>query len=124
MEVHYSRLYRYLIIALGVVNILVGLTPGNTISLIVGVLFIALGGIALSRVYLRVEPNVIILYALIGPFKREFPYTSPADVTVAGNRLLIQSGGTTRAISAPRWMVDQIEWARLQDNFLKKTDVR
>lgn len=124
MEVHYSKLYRYLILGLGVVNVFIGLTPGNAISLIVGVLFIALGGIALSRVYLRVEPNVIILYALLGPFKREFPYESPANVTVAGGRLLIESGGTTRAISAPRWMVDQVEWAQVQDKFLKKTDVR
>lgn len=124
MEVHYSRLYRYLILGLGVLNIFIGLTSANGISLMVGVLFIALGGIALARVYLRVEPNVIILYALIGPFKREFPYASPADVTVEGSRLLVQSEGRTRAISAPRWMVNQVEWARMQDTFLPKTDAR
>ena len=124
MEVHYSRLYRYLILGLGVLNIVIGLTPGNAISLIVGLLFAAFGFIALSRVYLRVEPNVITLYALIGPFKREFPYQSPADVTVDGSRLLVRTEAGTRSVSAPSWMVDQAEWVRVQDEFLKRNDVR
>jgi hypothetical protein len=75
-------------------------------------------------VYLRIESNKITLYALLGPFKREFPYQSPEDVRVDRSRLLVTSGGVTRAITAPTWMVNQIEWARVQDNFLKKTDAR
>lgn len=124
MEVHYSRLYRYLILGLGVLNIFIGLTPGSSLSLVVGILFLVLGGIALTRVYLRVDENRIILYALLGPFKREFPYASPADVTVDGTRLLVKFGDATRAITAPGWMVDQSEWARVLDKFLPKTDAR
>lgn len=124
MEVHYSRLYRYLILGLGIFNVVAGFISSSALSLIIGVIFTILGLIAMKRVYLRVGENVITLYSLIGPLKREFPYKSPADITVDKARLLIRTDGGVRSITAPSWMVDQVEWARVQDNFLPRTDAR
>ncbi|MEZ4668657.1 MAG: hypothetical protein R3E39_12160 [Anaerolineae bacterium] len=124
MVVHYSRLYRYFALFMGVLNVVMGVVASNTLSLVVGAVFIVLGAIALSSVYVRIENNVITLYALLAPFKRRIPFQSPDDITVVGPRLFVKTEGVTRMINAPTWMVNQTEWARLQDNFLEKGDAR
>jgi len=113
MKVRYNPIVGGLLLALGLACLLLGLWlwqlgdfgPG----VVIGVLVTLMGVLTLARPYFWVRENSVEVLAMIGPAKREFPYTS---LDYDGRRLCtLDSEGERRRIPVSRWIAHSGDWA-------------
>jgi hypothetical protein len=62
----------------------------------------------LTRTYFEVSPNRITVFALIGPLRREYPYSSRADLRIEGGKLFVAG----KKVPISRGQADAEAWER------------
>lgn len=111
--VRYNRPVAWLFLALGVINFLLGLlAPGPLINLVLGVLFIVLGALFLSRTYFTYTTHTRTL-EVIAPIgtRRSFQGSGEDTLIVEGRRIvLVRAGGKRKKLPVNRWMSRAEEW--------------
>ena len=112
MKVRYNMYVGILFVVLGAVSTVLGLwltllgdfSPG----FIVGVLCLVLGILYLARTYFWVHENAVVVPAVVGPLKREFPFQS---LTFDGGKMIaVRPDGTSKKVPVARWMSNTGDW--------------
>src|SRR5262249_54774682 len=62
----------------------------------------------LTRTYFEVGPDRVLLFALIGPLRREYPYSSPSELRIEGGKLFVRG----KKIPVSRGQADAADWQR------------
>ncbi|MFF5263432.1 hypothetical protein ACFY4C_31260 [Actinomadura viridis] len=113
LTVRYNPPVAWAFLALGVFNFLLGLlADGPLINLILGVLFIVLGALFLSRPYFTytTHTRTLDVIAPIG-IRRSFHGSGGDALTVEGPRIvLVRADGKRKKLPVNRWMSRAPEW--------------
>lgn len=76
---------------------------------LVGLVSVLMGVLFLVRPYFWVYSNLVVVPAVIGPVKRQFPYR---HLEATGNRLYaVRDDGTRKRLPVARWMANSADWA-------------
>ena len=62
----------------------------------------------LTRTYFEVGPDRVTVFALIGPLRREYPYSSRADLRIEGGKLFVAG----KKVPISRGQADTEAWER------------
>jgi hypothetical protein len=123
MTVGYNKIVAIALLILAVINAILGvwllLLGSLSSSLIIAVLvgFLAYG--YLTRPYVVVEKNQIVLPALIGPVQRTFLFRTPDDVKMEGDKLFVRDGDAWKRVRIYRWVSDPEGWTALKTRFAR-----
>lgn len=113
LSVRYNAPVAWGALALGVLNLLLGLlAPGPLINLILGVLFIVIGVIFFVRTYFTYSAasRTLEVAAPIGA-RRSFQASGGDRLVVEGNRIvLVRQDGKRKKLPVARWMSRRREW--------------
>lgn len=115
MQVRYNPVVGWVFLALGLVNLVLGVWPlllGEfQFSLILGLLICVLGPLYLTRPYFQVDEDSIRVLALLGPGKREFRLSPSESIVTDGGRLLIaDKDGSSRKVPVRKWISRTVDW--------------
>lgn len=117
MTLHYNKLYAIILVVLAALDGLLGLATGNYLNLLIGALLLFIAVSAFTRPYLTIEPDRVVVHALLGPLKRTFPYSSPQQVKVEGNLMFVESAGQKKRVPVSTWIADATDWAAIRNKF-------
>ncbi len=113
----YKTTLAWAIIAMGLINLLLGvwlLLLGQLVSAgILGILFLIVGYLYLKRPYFEVKPDRITIYNLLGNVVKRYPLTPHEQLTVKDNKLLIEQAGMERKVAVARFLVKNEDWEAL-----------
>ncbi|MFC6882216.1 hypothetical protein [Actinomadura yumaensis] len=113
LSVRYNPPVAWGALALGVLNLLLGLlAPGPLINVILGVLFIVLGVIFFVRTYFTYSAagRTLEVTAPIGA-RRSFRASGGDTLVVEGGRIvLVRADGRRKKLPVARWMSRRREW--------------
>lgn len=116
MTVRYNPIIGGILLALGVVNVLLGfwllaLGGNGGGALISGLPSTAVGALFLVRTYFTLERSTVVRRALVGPMIRDFRYVR---FTVDGNHLYgVDGDGGRHKIPVSRWQARRADWDAL-----------
>ena len=113
LMLHYNKLYGIIMLTCGVIVGILSLLTRDYLNLFWVLIMFVLGVSVLSRTYVTVEPNNITVYALLGPQKRPFPYTSPGQIKIENGSLFVDG----KRLPVARWLVDASDWTLLENKF-------
>ena len=113
----YKTTLAWAIIAMGLINLLLGvwlLLLGQLVSAgILGILFLIVGYLYLKRPYFEVKPDRITIYNLLGNVVKRYPLTPHEQLRVKDNKLLIEQAGMERKVAVARFLVKNEDWEAL-----------
>lgn len=87
LSIRYNRVMAVAALVVGVLLAAVSLLSQSWISVLAGVVLIALGSLMVVNPIVRVEPGEVQLRNPIGMTLKRFPVTSPQDLTLDGTTL-------------------------------------
>lgn len=108
MRVGFSKIWGGVLLGLGCLSLLLMLVAGNLLvgPLISGGVAVLAGIMMLSRTYFEIGGGVLIVYAMIGPAQRRYPYDSLKDFRFEGNKLFIGA----KKVGVARSQADARDW--------------
>jgi hypothetical protein len=113
LTVRYNPPVAWAFLVLGAVNFVLGLlAPGPLINVVLGVMFIVLGALFLSRTYFTYTTHTRTL-EVIAPIgtRRSFRGSGGDSLTVEGRRIvLVRADGKRKKLPVNRWMSRPQEW--------------
>src|SRR5262245_7166918 len=117
MKVRYNVAVGVVLLILGAVCVFLGLwlTALGEFSpaAIVGFIPLLIGILYLSRPYFWVHDKTVVLPAVLGPLKREFPFQR---LEFTGGRMIaVRPDGTTKKLPVTRWMANTDDWAAVMN---------
>lgn len=96
MTVGYNKTIAVVILVLGAGCLLLGIAAAGYSSgvgrigpIFAGAACIMNGLLMLSRPMFSLEADRVVLHALLGPLKRNYPFASKRDLTIRNNRLYV-----------------------------------
>jgi hypothetical protein len=112
MKVRYNTVVGIIFVVLGAVSTVLGLwltlLGDFNPSVFVGLLCLLLGILYLVRPYFYVHQSAVVVPAVVGPAKREFPFQS---LTFDGSKMIaVRTDGTTKKVPVARWMANTGDW--------------
>jgi hypothetical protein len=113
MSVRYTPVVGVLALLLGAICSFLGLwlvlLGEFSPALVVGLVPMLLGVLHLVRPYFRVSPGSLVVPALIGSARREYPF---AALEVEGGRLIaVRADGTREKVPVVRWLAHSGDWS-------------
>lgn len=70
---------------------------------------IVIGALYLTRPYFSIDSTSVVVHALVGSMKREFPYQS---LEFEGNKLVtVREDGTRKRVPVARWLARSADWS-------------
>jgi hypothetical protein len=81
---------------------------------IVPILFAVLGISLLARPYFIVDDHTLVLYALVGPFKKRYAFSSLTALKLEGQRVSLIEDNRTKHLKISSWLADQQDWQRFR----------
>ncbi len=116
MRVGYNKTIAGLILVLGAGCLLLGLAAASTSSgvgrigpIFAGAACLLNGLLMMSRPMFSLESDRVVLYALLGPLKREYRFASRRDVTIRNNRLYVGE----KKLAVGKGRCDAGDWQKL-----------
>lgn len=120
MIVRYKRVWAYLFIAMGALNLFLGvwvllLTGKPHFSIFIGILILAIGIGYLTKPYVTVTDRGFVFKAMIGPIERTFEFDSLDRVRVENNKILIQNNGGWKRVPINKFLAHNDDWQSLNE---------
>ena len=118
MSVGYNKVIAWVLLGVGIVCGLLGvfvlsISPhpgiGQYGPVLTGGICLLNGWLMLSRPLFTLEADRIVVHALIGPVKREFPFSSKRDIRVDGGKLYVGD----RKLPVSRGRSNAQDWDKL-----------
>jgi hypothetical protein len=117
MKIRYNPVVGVLALVLGAVCSFLGLwlymLGEFSPALVVGLMPMLIGVLYLVRPYFWVSPTSVIVPALIGPAKREFPFQSLESD--GGRLIVVRDDGTRKRVPVARWLAHSADWTAVTD---------
>lgn len=117
LRVGYHRAHGILLVILGIVCSVLGMmsvsiAPRPTFAsyapLLSGGVCILIGIMMRTRPLFELGPDRIVVLALLGPMRREYPFASPREVRIVGDRVMVGA----KKLPLKRGRCDAQDWAR------------
>src|SRR5262245_52336986 len=70
----------------------------------------------LVRTYFEVSVDRITLFALLGPLRREYPFSSPSELRIEGGKLFVRG----QKVPISRGQADSADWERFAQSLTQK----
>lgn len=123
MTVGYKKAIGIAFVALGLINIVLGILTKNPIGVFVpGFVCMTIGISTLVRPILVLEGNRLTVKALIGPLGRTYEFDSYAQFEVEpGGRLFLVRNGERKRIGVSRAFADTEDWQKFIDEITGNT---
>lgn len=80
------------------------------LSLVVNIFLVFSGALYLIRPYFELQQDRIVVYALIGPVRKQYVFRSMSDIVFEGDKTYLVSEGKRRRIWIGRLMSDKEQW--------------
>ena len=109
MVLHYKPAMGISFLVVATFMILVSLMLGPPQTLVAGIILLVVGALYLSRPFAEVKAKEVVVYALIGPVRKTFPFTSISELRVADGKLYL--GPDMLPVS--KWLVKAGDWNAL-----------
>jgi hypothetical protein len=118
MIVRYKRAWAYLFIAMGALNLVLGvwiflLTGKLQFMIFFGILMLAIGIGYLTKPLVTVTESSFVFKAMIGPIERTFEFDSLDRVRVENNKILIQNNGGWKSLPISKFLAHNNDWQAL-----------
>lgn len=119
MQVRYNPKYAMFLIVLALINfglagILTLMRGSFQFGMVLGLMLAVLGYLMLQRPYFTIDPQQVMIPAMIGPIKRTFEFASPTDIKIEKNALFVNRNGNWRNIGVRRWLAHKDDWYNLE----------
>jgi hypothetical protein len=116
--VRYKRGWAYLFIAMGALNLVLGvwlllLIGKPHFSIFIGILILAIGIGYLTKPYVTVTERGFVFKAMIGPIERTTEFDSLDRVRVENNKILIQNNGGWKSVPISKLFAHNDDWQAL-----------
>lgn len=85
-----------------------------SITILTGIIVTALGFLYLSKPYFAVEPNRVVMFNLLGMPVKTYDLEPSSIVSIEGNQLYINTGGTQTRVSVTKWLTNPKDWQQLR----------
>jgi hypothetical protein len=120
MTIHYKKSLAYIFIAMGALNLLLGLNLLRVgvphFSIFIGIVILMLGIGYLTKPYATVSDRELIVPAMFGPIKRTYEYESLDRVRIENSKILIQThAGGWQPVAIAKFLVRNEDWQALND---------
>jgi hypothetical protein len=116
--VRYKKSLAYLFIAMGALNLFLGvwlllLTRKPNFNIFIGILILAIGIGYLTKPYVTVTERGFVFKAMIGPIERTTEFDSLDHVRVENNKILIQNNGGWKRVPISKLFASNDDWQAL-----------
>jgi hypothetical protein len=120
MQVRYSKPFAWFMLILGGINlalaaVLYSMRAPAFGPLIPGVVCVGIALLYLNRPFFHYDERSIVIKALIGPLKREFPYGPDDHFEADGPRVYLVGPQGRKKVPVSRWLADKRDF----DAFLR-----
>jgi hypothetical protein len=119
MTIRYKKGLAYLFIAMGGLNLLLGLNLLRFgiphFSIFIGIIILVLGIGYLTKPYATVTDREFIFLAMIGPIKRTLAFDSLDRVRIENNKISIQTDRGWQPVPIAKFLVHSEDWKALKE---------
>ncbi|WP_395105246.1 hypothetical protein [Actinomadura sp. SCN-SB] len=112
LSVRYNPVIAWVALALGALNFVLGALVPSLVNMVLGIMFIVLGALYLSREYFTYTTHTRTL-EVIAPIgaRRAFRGEDESSLVVEGNRIvLMRADGRRKKLPVMRWMSRPEQW--------------
>lgn len=117
MVLRYSKVWAYVLLVGGGINVFLGLwlllLGSFAVSIVIGPLLMLIGYLYLTKPYVRVNPNQLVIYAPLGTVAKTVDYSTTSDLKIENNTIFVRENSAWKKVPVAKFLVQGEDWVAL-----------